>query len=70
MPYKSVPLTFIGVRNNLANDTKNDVVTVPTLQLSSGEYITDSFKIAEYVSSAGGSHARHRASLLLYLPLQ
>ena len=45
-----MPLTFLQVRNELAKETGNDKVTVPTLRTEGGEYITDSWKIAEYVS--------------------
>lgn len=45
-------LTFLGIRGALASETGNKDVTVPTLQVKSGEYVTDSFSIAEWVSSS------------------
>jgi glutathione S-transferase len=49
IPYESVNLTFPGIRGDLAKQTDNDKVTVPTI-VDGGKTITDSWVIAEYVS--------------------
>lgn len=57
IPYDSKKLTFIGIRNDLAKLTNDQDVTVPTLEVKQGEYITNSFDIAEWVSPiAAPSH--------------
>ena len=48
VPYKRAPLSFHGIRGELAQACGNDKVTVPTL-LRDGQYITDSRVIADYV---------------------
>lgn len=46
--YDFEELTFAQIRGQLADDTGNDAVTVPTLK---GEgYVTDSWEIAKFVS--------------------
>lgn len=49
-PSEEKLLTWPEIRGDLARETGNDKVTVPTLKLSSREYLTDSWVIAEYVS--------------------
>jgi len=52
--YATVGKTFFEINNDLAKLAGIDTITVPTLFLgpdtSSHAYLTESFKIAEYVS--------------------
>jgi hypothetical protein len=41
--------SFELIRGDLAEECGNDKVTVPTLKTPQGEYITDSWAIAEHV---------------------
>jgi glutathione S-transferase len=50
----SAKRSFHLIRTDLAKETGNDKVTVPTIKVGDGEYITDSWAIAEYVSLASG----------------
>ena len=43
--------SFELIRGDLAEECGNDKVTVPTLKTAQGEYITDSWAIAEHVSA-------------------
>lgn len=49
IPYKEVKMTFADIRSTLEKLTGNPAVTVPTLEVAPGQYVTDSFKIAEWV---------------------
>jgi hypothetical protein len=53
--YTSKNLTFPEIRADLAKLTSNEEITVPTLdigkQADSNQYLSESFKIAEYVRS-------------------
>lgn len=49
VPYDTVPLTFPQIRDQLAAETGNDKVTVPTLKTAGG-FVTDSWEVAKYVS--------------------
>lgn len=49
IPFTSVPMTFAQIRSTLEEKTGNKAVSVPTIEVG-GEYVTDSFKIAEWVS--------------------
>ena len=62
-------MTFADIRSELERITGNKTVTVPTLKVGENEYVTDSFKIAEWVSTAcflWGSQPL--LPLLLHLP--
>ncbi|TXT08811.1 hypothetical protein VHUM_02939 [Vanrija humicola] len=48
IPYTRDPLTFATVRGALADKTGIKDVTVPTLEYAPGEYVTDSWAIAEW----------------------
>ncbi|BEI90634.1 uncharacterized protein CcaverHIS019_0307040 [Cutaneotrichosporon cavernicola] len=48
--YTEEKLTFAQVRGELASDSGNDTVTVPTIKVGQ-EYVTDSFAIAEWLDS-------------------
>ncbi len=41
--------TFHTISHELRKQTGNENVTVPTLRIGEKEYVTDSWKIAEYV---------------------
>ncbi|KAK4687271.1 hypothetical protein P7C73_g2852, partial [Tremellales sp. Uapishka_1] len=51
---ETVHYTFHGIRTDLATETGNSKVTSPTIKLASGEYITDSWVIAEYLDKTHG----------------
>lgn len=42
--------SFDLIRGDLAGECGNDKVTVPTLKTAQGDYVTDSWAIAEHVS--------------------
>ncbi|CAK9780050.1 hypothetical protein CC85DRAFT_283631 [Cutaneotrichosporon oleaginosum] len=50
IPYTETKLTFAEIRGDLARASGNDKVTVPTLR-AGDEYVTDSFKIAEWLDA-------------------
>ncbi|KAL1405894.1 hypothetical protein Q8F55_007574 [Vanrija albida] len=54
IPYTRDPLTFATVRGDLARKTGLDDVTVPTLEHAPGEYVTDSWAIAEWLDKTHG----------------
>ena len=56
MKATSAKRSFDLIRTDLAKETGNDKVTVPTIKVAEGEYITDSWAIAEYVSKCCPMH--------------
>lgn len=53
VPYELRGKTFAQIRGEFEKETGNPKVSVPTLKTEDG-WITDSWKIAEYVSAPGG----------------
>ncbi|WOO83389.1 uncharacterized protein LOC62_05G006915 [Vanrija pseudolonga] len=55
IPYTRDPLTFGTIRGDLATKTGLKDVTVPTIEYAPGEYVTDSWTIAEWLEKNHGT---------------
>src|SRR4051812_23546604 len=42
-------MTFVQIRSDLTSITSNPAVTVPTIELPDGSFVTDSWKIAQFL---------------------
>jgi len=50
--FETIPVTLIDVRRDLATRSKQPNITVPAIELPNGEFIYDSFRIAEWLETA------------------
>jgi glutathione S-transferase len=51
VPFETIPVTFLDVRGDLSTRSNQSDITVPAIELPDGKFISDSFRIAEWLEN-------------------
>jgi hypothetical protein len=52
VPFETIPVTLIDIRRDLASRSNQSSITSPAIELPDGKFISDSFRISEWLEDA------------------